>query len=92
MNDFTTSNFLNTTKYTHINRSMTIIVPPSSNQRVRYENECKHIFRYLSIPDNGTLTIKVNKNSFYALFYILNFNRFLIFVVFLLLMMLFGCG
>lgn len=46
-------------KFLRTNRTMNILIPPSSHQRVRYENECKHILRYLSIPNNGTLTIQV---------------------------------
>ncbi len=40
-----------------------ILIPPSSNQRVRYENECRNIFRYISVPNNKTMTIKVNEKS-----------------------------
>jgi hypothetical protein len=62
MNDFKRSTFLNTNKLIHIGRSMTILIPPSSHQRVRYENECKNIFRYISVPQNQTMTIEVNEN------------------------------
>ena len=47
-------------KFLRTNRTMNILIPPSTQQRVRYENECKSILRYLSIPNNGTLTIQVN--------------------------------
>ena len=50
-------------KFLQTNRSMSILIPPSSHQRVRYENECKHILRYLSIPNNGTLTIQVKTTN-----------------------------
>jgi hypothetical protein len=51
-----------------IDRLMTILIPPCSNQRVRYENECKKIFRFISVPNNKTMTIKVYKNLLYFFF------------------------
>jgi hypothetical protein len=65
-NDFTRSTFLNSDQYIHIGRAMTILIPPSSYQRVRYENECKHIFRYISVPNNRTLTIEVDEIFFFS--------------------------
>lgn len=43
---------------------MNILIPPSSYQRVRYENECKNIFRYISVPNNKIMTIEVKENFF----------------------------
>jgi len=63
MNDLKKSSFLNTNTFVCIGRSMNILIPPSSNQRVRYEKECKNIFRYISVPNNKTMTIGVNKNQ-----------------------------
>jgi hypothetical protein len=61
--DFKKSIFSNTNKFVYFGRSMMILIPPSSNQRVRYENECRNIFRYISVPNNKTMTIKVNEKS-----------------------------
>lgn len=51
-----------TEKFLRTNRTMSILTSPSAHQRVRYENECKHILRYISIPNNGILTLQVNKS------------------------------
>lgn len=51
--------FVKTQKYICMARSMHIIYPPSNNQRIRYENECKNTIRYMSISDNRNLTIKI---------------------------------
>jgi hypothetical protein len=64
INDLKMLSFLNTNTFIRIDRSMNIIIPPSSNQRVRYEKECKNIFRYISVPNNKTMTIGVNKIFF----------------------------
>jgi hypothetical protein len=65
-NDFTRSTFFNTNQCLRIGRSMTILISPSSYQRVRYENECKHIYRYISVPNNRTLTIEVDKTFLFV--------------------------
>jgi hypothetical protein len=84
------SSFINSNKFFRTGQSLTILIPPSPNQRVRYENECKKVHRYISIPNNKTLTIQVDENfeNYFSLF---SFNRSLIFVIFLLLVMFFGC-
>ncbi|CAF3947297.1 unnamed protein product [Rotaria sp. Silwood2] len=51
--------FINSDKFIHTGRSMAILISPSSNQRVRYENECEKILRYLSVPNKRTMTIKI---------------------------------
>jgi hypothetical protein len=60
--DLKRSTFLHTDTFIHTGRSMTILIPPSLDQRVRYENECEKILRFISIPQNNTMTIGVNKN------------------------------
>jgi len=42
-----------------LGRAMNIINPPANYQRIRYENECRNTIRYISVPDNRNLTIKV---------------------------------
>jgi hypothetical protein len=65
-NDFIRSTFLNSDQFIRIGQTMKILIPPSSYQRVRYENECKQIFRYISVPNNRTLTIEVDEIFFFS--------------------------
>ncbi|CAF3716386.1 unnamed protein product [Rotaria sordida] len=59
VNSFKKSTFIDSDKFIHTGRTMTILIPPCSNQRVRYENECEKILRYLSIPNKRTMTIEI---------------------------------
>lgn len=71
MNSLKKSSFINGDRFIYTGRSMMILIGPCPTQRVRYENECEKILRYLSIPDKRIMTIKVNKMKF--LFYFLIF-------------------
>ncbi|CAF1104258.1 unnamed protein product [Rotaria sp. Silwood1] len=59
VNSLKITTFINSNKFIHTGRSMTIFIPPCSNQRVRYENECEKILRYLSVPNKRTMTIEI---------------------------------
>jgi hypothetical protein len=55
----TISSFTISHKLISIIQSISILVSPSLNQRVRYENECEKTLRYVTVPNNGTITIGV---------------------------------
>jgi hypothetical protein len=40
--------------------TISIVISPCLNQRVRYEKECEETLRYVSVPQNGTMRIEVN--------------------------------
>lgn len=54
------SNFSTSHKSINIDKKMRILVSPSLNQRVRYQNECRKTLRFISVPKNKILTIEVN--------------------------------
>lgn len=64
--NFKKSTFFNSEKLIRTGRKITILIPPSTYQRVRYENECEKILRYLSVPNKRTLTVEVNKELLFT--------------------------
>lgn len=67
--DLKRSTFINGNKFIYFGRPMTILIPPSINQRVRYANECEKILRFISVPNYKTMTIGVNITFSYIFYY-----------------------
>jgi hypothetical protein len=68
------ANFSNSNKIIRTGQSISILIPPSPNQRVRYENECKKILRYISVLNNQPMTIEVNERFLIFFYYLIQID------------------
>ncbi len=55
-------NFINGDEFNRTGKLLQLKVSPFSYQRARYEKELNKTLRYIFVPNNASLTLKVNNH------------------------------